>query len=140
MESNKDDAIKCFSLAKKAMETQQYETAIRLTKKSIRLYPTSQAELLLKTLENNKTDKTQHKKTSEPVNDRKYTAEQVKAVKAILGCGRDYYRVLSIERTATDAEIKKAYRKQALQFHPDKNSAPGADEAFKCNYGNNRII
>ncbi len=41
----------------------------------------------------------------------------------------DYYDILEISRTATADEIKKAYRKKALQFHPDKN--PGDSEAEK---------
>ena len=45
--------------------------------------------------------------------------------------GRDYYTVLGLERGATQEEIKKAYRKLALRFHPDKNKDPGAEETFK---------
>ncbi|EDO38741.1 predicted protein [Nematostella vectensis] len=45
--------------------------------------------------------------------------------------GRNYYAILGVPRNASDDDIKKAYRRQALIFHPDKNKNSGAEEKFK---------
>ncbi len=44
---------------------------------------------------------------------------------------RDYYEVLGVQRNATSADLRKAYRRLARQYHPDVNDSPDAAERFK---------
>eukprot|EP00929_Paragymnodinium_shiwhaense_P028041 TRINITY_DN16331_c0_g1_i1.p1 TRINITY_DN16331_c0_g1~~TRINITY_DN16331_c0_g1_i1.p1 ORF type:complete len:384 (+),score=101.97 TRINITY_DN16331_c0_g1_i1:106-1257(+) len=59
-----------------------------------------------------------------------YTPEQAKEVQRILRT-KDYYDILGVPKDSSEETVKKAYKKLALKLHPDKNQAPGAEEAFK---------
>ncbi|KAI8096695.1 DnaJ-domain-containing protein [Halteromyces radiatus] len=147
MEVNKDEAFRCLSIAKEHLASGNQTGALKFTKKSINLYPTDEAKRFLTQVQSSttatssakttgaNTHRSQQSTTSSSstfaTTEKKHTPEQAKAVKNILSCGTDYYKVLSLSKSCTEVEIKKSYRKLALQFHPDKNGAPGADEAFK---------
>ena len=60
-----------------------------------------------------------------------YTTDQLETVKKVRKC-KDYYEILGVPKEFDEGTLKKAYRKLALQLHPDKNKAPGASEAFKA--------
>lgn len=69
--------------------------------------------------------------SDKPAEHVKGTPEQEALMARVRRANDDYYKILGIERGATDDEIKKAYRKTALKLHPDKCQATGADEVFK---------
>ena len=43
----------------------------------------------------------------------------------------DYYEILQLNKKCNQDDIKKSYRKLALQYHPDRNKEPGSEEKFK---------
>uniref|UniRef100_A0A9J8AHA0 DnaJ heat shock protein family (Hsp40) member B12b n=1 Tax=Cyprinus carpio carpio TaxID=630221 RepID=A0A9J8AHA0_CYPCA len=141
MEVNRDEAERCVEIALGALEDAQPEKARRFLEKAQRLFPTRRAQELLASLEQNgeawseraadgsaagqRRSGVSSKDSSKP-----YTPEQAEAVRRIKQC-KNYYEILGVQKDASEDELKKAYRKLALRFHPDKNHAPGATEAFK---------
>lgn len=153
MDSNKDEADRCIKIALIAVSNNQPDKARKFLEKAQRLFPTDQAKNLLETLAQNGKPPDEnggpvnrdgpamrHRSHREEANNsaqgatdsaKPYTAEQLDAVRKIKSC-KDYYQILGVEKTASEEDLKKAYRKLALKFHPDKNHAPGATEAFKA--------
>ncbi|KAM4584249.1 dnaJ homolog subfamily B member 14 [Odontesthes bonariensis] len=150
MEGNRDEAEKCINIAIKALEAGDKEKALKFLIKAEKLYPTVRAKALWDALtkngssadsgayrrrpaENSETTGARPEEGSqEPggAESKGFTKEQVEGVQRIKRC-KDYYEVLGVNKEANDDELKRAYRKLALKFHPDKNHAPGATEAFK---------
>jgi hypothetical protein len=63
---------------------------------------------------------------------REYIAEQLEVVRQVKKHTRDYYQILGLDKDCTVEDLRKAYHKLSLKVHPDKNKAPGAEDAFKA--------
>ncbi|GCB80402.1 hypothetical protein scyTo_0017164 [Scyliorhinus torazame] len=154
MEGNRDEAEKCLQIARRALQEGQPDKALKFLHKAEKLYPSVEAKALIDAIttngsaagagrrsesgkpyqrksassgtENGTTTEKETKVDSAKV----YTKEQLEGVQRIKRC-KDYYEILGTNKDASEEDLKKAYRKLALKFHPDKNHAPGATEAFK---------
>mmetsp|Transcript_5773 Transcript_5773/g.8072 ORF Transcript_5773/g.8072 Transcript_5773/m.8072 type:complete len:386 (-) Transcript_5773:19-1176(-) len=151
MEVNKDEAIRCVEIGIQYEEKGEYEKALKFYSKSISLFATDEAKSRYTKLKVKLETGSTHTKKEEPraqphhrhqahssnnsnnntsTTSNDWTPEQKELVDKVRKC-KDYYEILGVAKDATDAEIKKQYKKLALSCHPDKNRAPGAEEAFK---------
>ncbi|XP_075999622.1 dnaJ homolog subfamily B member 12b [Genypterus blacodes] len=152
MEVNRDEAERCIDIASAALTNDEPEKAQRFLEKAQRLFPTEKAQVLLEFIAKNgfiprhgsqefsgSSGPRQRKSANEETRpgekpsdtSRPYNAEQLESVKRIKQC-KDFYETLGVQKDASEDELKRSYRKLALKFHPDKNHAPGATEAFKA--------
>ncbi|KAL2506880.1 Chaperone protein dnaJ 49 [Abeliophyllum distichum] len=148
MESNKDEALRCINIAKEAIASGNKQRALKFIGIARRLNHNLPVDDLLVMCENLDSSSSTGpsndvsnvngvKDGIRPVNsdevlngERNYTEEHVQLIRQITS-KRDYYAVLGVEKSCSVEDIRKAYRKLSLKVHPDKNKAPGSEEAFK---------
>ncbi|KAK7281631.1 hypothetical protein RIF29_09788 [Crotalaria pallida] len=158
MDGNKDDALKCLKIGKDALEAGDSARALKFVSKARRLDPTLNVDDLLSAIEKDSGDQPPAAASagpSEPSSPSKaasdqpsirrrasapgsgssaaatYTEEQITVIREIKR-KKNYYEILGVEKSCTVEDVRKAYRKLSLKVHPDKNKAPGAEEAFKA--------
>eukprot|EP00466_Bigelowiella_natans_P000603 jgi/Bigna1/66522/fgenesh1_pg.1_\ len=147
-EEARQNARKCISRAQAYLRDGDLASARRMAEKSKRFHPLAEVEPLLAVIARKEKGNSSSRPSSRaspspsqprprterkraPEGDqRKYTPQQEKVVRTVRST-KDYYKLLRIERTASSETITKAFRKLAVQCHPDKNPHPGAEDAFK---------
>ncbi|VDM17897.1 unnamed protein product [Hydatigera taeniaeformis] len=144
MEANRDAAVLCVERAVSYFKQGNTTEAVRFARKAKTLFP--EVDIPDYILLNNKDTEVRRRRSvshsrNEPANEdsrrsrerseeKSFTKAQVESVRRIMAC-RDLYSVLGVSKDATEDDIKRAYKSLARRYHPDKNKAPGATEAFK---------
>ncbi|KAJ1412279.1 hypothetical protein SESBI_20543 [Sesbania bispinosa] len=158
MDGNKDDALKCLKIGKEALENGDRTRALKFVTKARRLDPTLPVDDLLSAIENDAGDQppAASAEPAKPAADNPsirrrpsaaaaapgpssspspspatFTEEQISIIREIKR-KKNYYEILGLEKNCTVEDVRKSYRKLSLKVHPDKNKAPGAEEAFKA--------
>ncbi|XP_027165241.1 chaperone protein dnaJ 49 [Coffea eugenioides] len=147
MDGNKDEALRCIGIANEAIASGNKQKALKFIRIAQRLNHSLSVDDLLAACEDLDSSSASPSSTVSSSNhvrneeggvkvdgvsngERTYTEEHVQLVKKIKS-KKDYYAVLGVEKNCSVEEIKKAYKKLSLKVHPDKNKAPGSEDAFK---------
>nr|CUU99395.1 hypothetical transcript [Hymenolepis microstoma] len=146
MEANRDAALLCRDRAIKHFQQGKKVEALRFARKAKSLYPDVDIpDYIFHTDDGNGTHVRRRRSVSQPRHgsiheetqnrrekseERNFTKIQVEAVRRVMAC-KNLYDVLGVSKDASEDDIKRAYKSLARKFHPDKNKAPGATEAFK---------
>ncbi|CAL8991429.1 unnamed protein product, partial [Prunus brigantina] len=147
MDGNKDEALRCVRIAEEAIASGNKGRALKFIKIAQRLNQSLQVNELLAACEKIDSgspassigEKGATEIKNEPGVEKlgqglngevSYTEEHVQLIRKIKR-NQDYYAILGVEKTCSVEDIRKAYRKLSLKVHPDKNKAPGSEEAFK---------
>ncbi|XP_069754762.1 dnaJ homolog subfamily C member 18 [Narcine bancroftii] len=152
MKKKQEEAERCIEAARRCLKRGDIERALQFLHWAQQRHPTQRAKALINSIIRNQctTDWINAKesdcslksgKFKKCVNgsipeensevSKSYTEEQLEGVQRIKRC-KNYYEILGVDRDADEEDLKKSYRKLALKFHPDKNCAPGATDAFKA--------
>lgn len=145
MEGNKDEALRCVRIAEEAIASGNKDRALKFLRIAQRLNRDLPLQSLLEKCDrfdshsaaaascggSGASPANGHSPRREGLNgERNYTEENVQLIREIKGKS-DYYAILGLEKSCSVEEIRRAYRKLSLKVHPDKNKAPGSEDAFK---------